>query len=143
MFSQDASKNQDPDLPAENEYLIIGGVHVVPLRQKVINIGRQQDNTVVIDDPRISRHHAQLHAVHGRYVIFDLGSTGGTYINGHRAQQSVVYPGDIISLAGVELHYIRDLPVAEGEHKDDKTSPLGPGERVTALLRTWFLRSRR
>ncbi len=140
MVTENEKKEITPDTLPENEYLILGGTHVVPLRKKVISVGRQHDNDLVIDDPRVSRHHAQLHAVHGRFVIFDLGSTGGTYLNGHRTHQSVIYPGDIISLAGVELHYIRDLPVTEGEEKSSVT-PLGPGERVTALLRTWFLRN--
>ena len=105
MFRQDASKDQDPDLPTENEYLIIGGVHVVPLRQKVINLGRQQDNTVVIDDPRVSRHHAQLHAVHGRLRPrldrWDLyqrssrpavrGLSGGYHLPGW--SRAALYPG--------------------------------------------------
>ena len=126
----------------ENEFLILGGTRVVPLDKLVITIGRQHDNSVVIDDPRVSRHHAQLRAINGRYVIFDLNSTGGTFLNGHRTNQSVLYPGDIISLAGVNLHYVRDFARVEGERSASPVSPLGPGEHVTAILRTWFLRNR-
>jgi pSer/pThr/pTyr-binding forkhead associated (FHA) protein len=52
--------------------------------------------------------HAQLRAIRGRYVIFDLGSSGGTFINGVRLGQSTLAPGDVISLAGVNLVFGQD-----------------------------------
>ena len=81
-----------------NAFLIVGGVKVYQLDRSVINIGRRSDNHLVLDDPRISRYHAQVRAIRGRYVLFDLNSTGGTFVNGQRTTQSVLYPGDVISL---------------------------------------------
>ena len=40
--------------------LIVGGNQLVPLNRSVTNIGRRLDNHVIIDDPRVSRAHAQL-----------------------------------------------------------------------------------
>lgn len=88
-----------------NAFLIVNGSQTFPLRQAVINIGRRLDNHVSIDDPRVSRTHAQLRAIHGSYVIFDLKSTGGTYVNGQRITQYNLNPGDVISLAGVPIIY--------------------------------------
>lgn len=117
-----------------NAFLIVDGVKVFPLTQSVINIGRRLDNQLVIDDPRISRNHAQVRAIKGRFVIFDLNSTGGTFVNGQRTNQSVIYPGDVISLAGVPLIYGQDNP----PHRPDlaQTDPLGAdsSERPTAFL---------
>jgi pSer/pThr/pTyr-binding forkhead associated (FHA) protein len=100
---------EDNTIP-ENAFLIVEGVKVFALGAPVINIGRRLDNSLVIDDPRVSRNHAQLRAIKGRYVIFDLNSTGGTFINGRRASQGVLYPGDVISLAGVMLIFGQDNP---------------------------------
>ena len=50
---------EDDTMP-ENAFLIIEGVKVFPLKSPVVNIGRRLDNTLVIDDPRVSRNHAQL-----------------------------------------------------------------------------------
>ncbi len=86
-----------------NAFLIVDGTRIFSLTQSVINIGRRSDNDLVIDDGRISRVHAQLRAIKGRYVLFDLDSRGGTFINDQRIHQSVLYPGDVISLAGVPL----------------------------------------
>lgn len=122
------------DTAPENAFLIVDGVKVFPLDHPVVNIGRRMDNQLVIDDPRISRNHAQLRAIKGRYVIFDLNSTGGTYINGQKINQSVLYPGDVISLAGVALVFGQDNPPSRVDLAD--TSPLSPAstERPTASL---------
>lgn len=120
----------------ENAFLIVEGVKVFQLKQSVVNIGRRLDNNLVVDDPRVSRNHAQLRAIRGRYVLFDLNSSGGTYINGQRATQSVLYPGDVISLAGVSLIFGQDSPV---RHRDlAKTGPRSAvsAGRATAIIRT-------
>jgi hypothetical protein len=91
-----------------NAFLIVNGNHHYPLRNSVTNIGRRLDNHLVIDDPRVSRNHIQLRAVKGRFIIFDLNSTGGTYVNGKRVNKCILSPGDVISLAGFPLIYGQD-----------------------------------
>lgn len=105
----------------EDAFVIVDGVKVIPLTKPVINIGRRVENNIVIDDPRVSRTHAQMRAINGRYVLFDLNSTGGSYINGQRITQSIVYPGDVISLAGVNLIYGQKNPPPRPDLKP--TSP--------------------
>ena len=105
-----------PSIP-ENAFLIVNGTRIYPLTQPVINIGRREDNELVIDDRRISRVHAQLRAIKSHYVIFDLDSLGGSYVNDHQIQQSVLYPGDVISLAGVPLVFGQDETRQSGTQK--------------------------
>jgi len=120
----------------ENAFLIVEGVRVHPLNESVVNIGRRLENQLVIDDPRVSRNHAQLRAIKGRFVLFDLNSTGGTFVNGQRTSQTVLYPGDIISLAGVALIFGQDNPPPRPDLLD--TGPLesepGTSERPTATI---------
>ena len=129
------NQNDNYSIP-ENAFLIVEGVKVYPLKAAVINIGRRLNNTVVVDDPRVSRNHAQLRAIKGRFVVFDLNSTGGTFVNGQRANQSVLYPGDVISLAGVTLIFGQDNPLPRPDLAD--TSPLGDASsnRTTAVIHT-------
>ena len=98
-----------PATPQE-AFLIVDGVRIFPLESVVINIGRREDNHLVIDDPRISRLHAQLRLVRGQFVIFDLDSTGGTFVNGQRIRQQTLRAGDVISLAGVPLVFGQETP---------------------------------
>jgi pSer/pThr/pTyr-binding forkhead associated (FHA) protein len=118
----------------QNAFLIVDGVKVFPLLESVVNIGRRLDNKLVIDDPRISRNHAQLRAIKGRYVIFDLNSTGGTFVNGQRTSQSVLYPGDVISLAGVPLVFGQDNPPPRPDLADTNPLSEASAERPTAFL---------
>ncbi|MFN2234301.1 MAG: FHA domain-containing protein [Anaerolineales bacterium] len=86
-------------------FLILNGMDIFPLDKTVINIGRRSNNHLTIDDPRVSRQHAQIRVLNGRFEIFDLDSTGGTFINQKRIKQSLLRSGDVISLAGVNLIY--------------------------------------
>jgi len=89
-------------------FLIVNGSRIFPLEKPVVNIGRRSTNDLVIDDQRISRDHAQMRAIRGVYVLFDLNSTGGTFVNGQRISQRSLAPRDVISLAGIPLVYGQD-----------------------------------
>ena len=133
---KDDSKPSEEQIP-NNAFLIVHGTKVFPLTKVVVNIGRRMENDLTIDDPRVSRNHAQLRVVNGRYVIFDLNSTGGTYVNSQRSHQSVLYPGDVISLAGVPLIFGQDNPPRRSDLRE--TAPFqnnsSSAERPTAILR--------
>ena len=120
----------------ENAFLIVEGVKVHPLNESVVNVGRRLENQLVIDDPRVSRNHAQLRAIKGRFVLFDLNSTGGTFVNGQRTSQTVLYPGDVISLAGVALIFGQDSPPPRPDLAGTAPLSLDPGtsERPTATI---------
>ncbi len=94
--------------PPPNAFLILEGDRTVSLHQPIVSLGRRLDNHVILDDPRVSRAHAQIRLRFGRYVLYDLGSTGGTSVNGQRVQECILRPGDVISLAGVSVIYGED-----------------------------------
>ncbi len=104
------------NIPA-NAFLVMEGTNIFPLSLPVLNLGRKLNNQVIINDKRVSRNHAQLRAAKGRFILFDLNSTGGTFVNGRRINQSILNPGDVISLAGVTLIYGQDLPAGQGTQK--------------------------
>jgi hypothetical protein len=91
-----------------NAFLIVDGVRIYPIERAVTNIGRREDNQLIIEDGRVSRVHAQLRVIKGRFVIFDLDSSGGTFVNGERISQASLYPGDVISIAGVPVVFGQD-----------------------------------
>ena len=70
-----------------------------PLEGDQLTIGRDSTNGVAINDAEISRKHARLVFQGGKYVLEDLGSTNGTFVNGQRlGGPYVLKPGDVVSL---------------------------------------------
>ncbi|NJD59974.1 MAG: FHA domain-containing protein [Anaerolineae bacterium] len=86
-------------------FLIVNGLLTYALGSPVVNIGRDPVNQVCLDDKRVSRMHAQLRLIQGRFVIFDLDSSGGTFVNGVLVNRHALNAGDVILLAGVPLVY--------------------------------------
>jgi pSer/pThr/pTyr-binding forkhead associated (FHA) protein len=70
-----------------------------PMEGDVLTIGREAGNQIVINDAEVSRKHTQFVLQGGKYVVTDLGSTNGTFVNGQRVTgQHVLQPGEVISL---------------------------------------------
>jgi len=133
MQMDGGKKNLEVNSP-NNSFLILHGSEIISIDQSVINIGRRLDNHVVIDDPRISRNHAQIREIKGRFVVFDLNSTGGTFVNGDRINQSVLYPGDVISLAGVTLIFGQDLPSTQRKEEPTRPNSAISSDRATVII---------
>jgi len=71
---------------------------VYPLEEDQIMVGRDSTNNVPINDAEMSRRHARLTFQGGKYVIEDVGSTNGTFVNGQRlAGPYVLKAGDVVS----------------------------------------------
>jgi hypothetical protein len=70
-----------------------------PLEKDEIYIGRDVANDVVINDAEVSRRHARLTVQSGSYMLEDLGSTNGTFVNGQRVTRPhLLRPGEMVLL---------------------------------------------
>src|SRR5260370_15760005 len=101
-----------------------------PVPATTIRIGRHAGNDTALRDLDVSRHHAELRRnPDGSFEIIDLGSHGGTYVNGERITRKMLTEQDIISighatfrLSGGELRQYADespgsLPVITDAHE--------------------------
>lgn len=75
--------------------------------ERRVRIGRQGDNDLVVSDPGISRHHAEVINERGSCTLHDLGSTNGTYVNGSVVTEHVLRHGDRISLGSTVVEFRR------------------------------------
>jgi predicted component of type VI protein secretion system len=75
------------------------------LVEDMITIGRAPDNTIVINDPSVSSHHAQLQLIDDAYRLKDLGSTNGTRVNGIPVAEAALRLADRIRFGAVEVRY--------------------------------------
>lgn len=99
-----------PAQPARKSHALLllqtpGGPQPVPLESTAVSLGRGLGNDVILEDTRVSRHHAQLRYRQRRFWIADLGSTNGTFVNGERVSETALRDGDVISLGGLELTF--------------------------------------
>lgn len=63
-----------------------------------VTIGREEGNTIRLNDDRVSRFHAKIQEDRGHLVLTDLDSTNGTRVNGETIQLRLLRPGDRVSL---------------------------------------------
>jgi pSer/pThr/pTyr-binding forkhead associated (FHA) protein len=94
-----------PDRPADPAGVRVRGdrdepVDVTLLRTPGgrLRIGRQPDNDMVLDDPLISRRHAELRQTPQGWQLVDLNSSNGTFVNGRPVSSATLVPGDVIGL---------------------------------------------
>ncbi|MBI3160239.1 MAG: FHA domain-containing protein [Chloroflexi bacterium] len=105
-------------------YLIVN-TQVYPINSSPLTIGRSLEANIVIQEPTVSRIHAEITRSEDIFTLHDLGSTGGTYLNGKRISQSTLHSGDSILLAGTPIVFVQDAPQLESRSARS-TGPLFP-----------------
>src|ERR1700745_1868682 len=71
-----------------------------------INVGRVQGHDLMLPKGNVSKHHARLLYRDGRFIVTDLKSTNGTYVNGRKiAQATIVREGDKIYVGDFVLRF--------------------------------------
>jgi hypothetical protein len=95
-----------PSQPRSHAILLLQaptGPKVIPVESTLVTLGRGLGNDIILEDTRVSRHHAQLSYRNRRFWLTDLGSTNGTFVNGERINEASLRSGDACSLGGLEL----------------------------------------
>ena len=92
--------------------ILIGGDHPVEHILSSFNtLGRHPDNSIQVLDRIVSKEHSRITlGPDGRYVIRDVGSLNGTYVNGERVSECVMKSGDHISLGNTTYRFVEDTP---------------------------------
>jgi hypothetical protein len=112
-----------------------GTEQVVDLTGTRLQVGRGRDNNIVLPDPQkgVSRVHAELRYENGHYVVVDLQSQNGTWINGRRIERAELPYGAELSLGAYRLTLLSDRPapvrVAPTARAADPLDDIRPTER--------------
>ena len=89
----------------QNALLLVDGKRMV-IGPTGVTIGRSRQCDVVIDDPNMSRQHAEIRPRGGSWVLTDLGSTNGSCLNGRRIDHpEVIKPGDEIEVGTSTIQF--------------------------------------
>lgn len=102
--------------PEQSVYLVVNR-QIIPLVKKVTRLGRQMENDIVFHEDFLSRFHAEIHYEDGRYILRDLDSTSGTFVNSRKIDQCVLNSGDLISLANVQIMFVNNNPILAGKSR--------------------------
>lgn len=104
VLDRDALRSAKPRAPQGAIVAREGSVRrEVTLTADPITVGRDPKNDIVLDDRRVSRRHAEVRLRLGRYTLYDLQSTNGTFVNGRRIAEMVLSDDDRITIGGAEL----------------------------------------
>lgn len=102
------------------------------LSHGAVTIGRLPDNLVQIDNLAVSGHHAKVSWSFERYVLEDLGSTNGTYVNEQRVGKHELVDGDKILIGKHTLEFADEWH--EDEPADEKTQVTAPVPQMHATV---------
>lgn len=84
-------------------------VDELELEPGTLNIGRNHDNHLHIDDPTVSNHHAKIVSVFNSSYVEDLGSTNGTFINGQKTKTHTLHNGDVLTIGRYQILFQSEL----------------------------------
>lgn len=85
-------------------------------------IGRETDNTMMVMDKSLSRHHAQINITRERAIIMDLGSLNHTFVNNNKIDKCKLQDGDVVRCGNVVFKFLEtlksDSPKADNPSQD-------------------------
>jgi hypothetical protein len=88
--------------------LLVGGGRRNVLSGNRVVLGRSREADIVLQDPNVSRRHAELRRDDGGWQVVDLGSTNGIKVNGRRVDHHSLRPGDQITIGVTDLTFELD-----------------------------------
>ena len=140
-----------------------GSRRSVPLRGRVISLGRGRDCAVQIEGLLVSRRHARIErdGAPGRWVLVDNGSTNGTFVNGRQISRHPLVDGDVVQIGKARLRFAasrdtnprtamssRPQPASKPRHGRSSSRPsprpsaTGPASGDTTSIPGYVLHSR-
>lgn len=92
-------------IPAGSAPRLESTIGTFQLTRSVTRIGRGADADIRLEDPGVSRHHAEIRIAGNDVVLRDLGSTNGTYVNGTLVAEHPLRDGNVITVGSTNLTF--------------------------------------
>ncbi len=103
--SRDARRIDEAPAPDRGQALLVGDGRRNVLSGSRVVIGRSREADIVLQDPNISRRHAEVRRRDDGWQIVDLGSTNGIKVNGRRVDNAGLRPGDQVTIGVTDLTF--------------------------------------
>ena len=111
-----------------------------PLRNSILKLGRSKENDIALDGLMVSRFHAEIRSQDGYFVLRDLDSTNGSYVNDQRIAEHVLEPGDQIQIGENLLVFQWDARQKSRSHLTPAVSAI-PVVPLTPAVRQYDLKT--
>lgn len=82
----------------------------IPLAKPSFTAGRSGDNDLAVPDNLLSRQHMAIRKENGQFVLHDLGSTNGTFVNDEKVTRRALASGDVVRIGDATLTFVGDGP---------------------------------
>jgi pSer/pThr/pTyr-binding forkhead associated (FHA) protein len=107
-------------------------------------VGRDPGNDIILRDPKVSRHHAEIVFERGFFVLHDLASANGTYVNGKRIRVAPLTHGAKLRMGNSFGRFSEELPTENDSSNDSSREqsyeqsyePPVPGDAEVAVMPT-------
>jgi pSer/pThr/pTyr-binding forkhead associated (FHA) protein len=97
-------------------------------------VGRDPGNDIILRDPKVSRHHAEIVFERGFFVLHDLASANGTYVNGKRVRVAPLTHGVKLRMGNTYGRFSEELPTEnDAEAQEGFEQPLPQTPDVASL----------
>ena len=114
-----------------------GARYDLAVHEGAITIGRESGNFVQLDDNEVSRRHAEIRRIEGRFVVGDLKSSNGTYVNNRKVERAELSSGDQIQIGRTVMVYSKDHDDERAIGMVDIVAPANgaDGSRIVRTMR--------
>ena len=83
----------------------------IPINKETISIGRERDNDIIIDNLAVSRQHARLVHKGNKFILEDLNSSNGTFLNEKKIDTCELNEGDTVLIGKHSLIFLKENEV--------------------------------
>jgi pSer/pThr/pTyr-binding forkhead associated (FHA) protein len=100
-------------------------------------VGRDPGNDIILRDPKVSRHHAEIVFERGFFVLHDLASANGTYVNGKRVRVAPLTHGAKVRMGNSHGRFSEELPTeADAPTEEPFAQPVAVAANSSAISST-------
>ena len=96
-------------------------------------VGRDPGNDIILRDPKVSRHHAEIVFERGFFVLHDLASANGTYVNSKRVRVAPLTHGAKLRMGNSYGRFSEELPTETDAPGEEKPVPEPVPDEIEAM----------
>lgn len=116
---KDSRKDHNPgdQNTLEEAFLVLGGM-VFPIEKQIFKIGRNLENDLVLNDPTVSRFHAEIRYIDSQFLLVDKNSSSGTFLNNQKITVGQLFAGDILQISHTPIMFMyKGASIVDGAGK--------------------------